>query len=71
MIDSSLAHSVLLTMGRKGLSLGSVESLTGGLFASSICSIPGASKVFKGAVVSYSNDVKEKLVGVNPATIDQ
>jgi PncC family amidohydrolase len=71
MIDSSLAHSVLLTLGKKGLSLGSVESLTGGLFASSICSIPGASKVFKGGIVSYANEVKEKLVGVNPLTIAQ
>jgi len=69
MIDASLAHSVLLTLEKKGLSLGSVESLTGGLFASSICSIPGASKVFKGAIVSYADEIKEKLLGVNPLTI--
>lgn len=71
MIDVSLAHSVLLLLGKKSFSLGSVESLTGGLFASSICSVPGASKVFKGAIVSYANEVKENLVGVNPLTIEK
>lgn len=41
--------------------LGSVESITGGLFASKITSIPGASKYFKGSMVTYSNEIKEKL----------
>ena len=41
--------------------LSSVESFTGGLFAQSITSKPGASKFFKGALVSYSNEIKEKL----------
>lgn len=41
--------------------LGSVESFTGGLFASTIIAQPGASKFFKGAIVSYDNSVKQKL----------
>lgn len=41
--------------------IGSVESFTGGLFASTLVSIPGASKFFKGAIVSYSNGIKQKL----------
>lgn len=41
--------------------LGSVESFTGGLFASTIIATPGASSYFKGALVTYSNEIKEKL----------
>ena len=37
----------------KNLTIGSIESMTGGLFASGITSIPGASKVFKGSVVCF------------------
>lgn len=55
----------------KNLTIGSVESMTGGLFASSITSVPGASKVFKGSVISYSPEIKEKVVGVNKSTIEQ
>lgn len=48
----------------KKLTFASVESFTGGLFSSEIVSKPGASKFFKGALVSYSNEIKEKL-GIN------
>ena len=55
----------------KNLTIGSVESMTGGLFASTITSVPGASKVFKGSIVSYSPLIKENVVGVNKETIDR
>ncbi|ACF07102.1 competence/damage-inducible protein CinA [Metamycoplasma arthritidis] len=42
-------------------SLSAVESFTGGLFASEIVSVPGASQYFLGALVSYSNAIKQKL----------
>ncbi|NQZ65588.1 MAG: CinA family protein [Mycoplasmatales bacterium] len=41
--------------------LGSIESFTGGLFASTIISHPGASEFFKGSIIAYSNEIKEKL----------
>ncbi|MBN3534874.1 CinA family protein [Mycoplasma procyoni] len=41
--------------------LSSVESFTGGAFAAKIVRIPGASKFFKGALVTYANEIKEKL----------
>jgi PncC family amidohydrolase len=63
------AADVLGLLEKKGLTLGSVESLTGGLFASTICSIPGASKVFMGALVTYDNKEKVNLAGVRQATI--
>ena len=41
--------------------IGSIESFTGGLFASTVVSKAGASKYFKGTLVTYNNDLKEKL----------
>ncbi len=51
------------------LSLASCESLTGGLFASTFTDISGASEVFKGAIITYTNEIKEKL-GVSKTTIE-
>lgn len=48
----------------KNITFASIESFTGGMFASEIVSIPGASKFFKGSLITYSNDIKEKL-GIN------
>lgn len=48
----------------KQKTIGSVESFTGGLFASTIISKSGASKYFKGSIVSYSSEIKKKI-GVN------
>ena len=69
MIDNDLAKDVLESFVKKGWSLGSVESLTGGLFSSTICSIPGASRVYKGSIISYANEVKENLAHVKDETI--
>ena len=55
----------------KNLTIGSVESMTGGLFAARITSVPGASKVYKGSIVSYSPLIKENVVGVNKETIEK
>lgn len=55
----------------KGYTLGSIESLTGGLFASTVTSVPGASKVFKGTLVTYAVEEKVKLLGMNKDIIDK
>jgi nicotinamide-nucleotide amidase len=47
------------------------ESCTGGLIASRITDVPGASEVFLGGVVSYANLAKEKFLGVSPETLRQ
>ena len=62
-------HDLLQNLADRRMTLGSVESMTGGLFAEKATEIPGASNVFKGAIVSYSIPVKEGLVGVSPKTI--
>ena len=66
----SPAKRVIKKMAAKGLTLGSVESLTGGLFASAICEVPGASKVFKGALVTYDNSEKVHLADVLEESIE-
>ncbi|MDD5591132.1 MAG: CinA family protein [Dehalococcoidales bacterium] len=52
-----------------GLTLGVVESASGGLLSHLITGVPGCSEYYKGAIVSYSNEVKTGLVGVKGNTI--
>ena len=54
---------------KRGRTLGSVESFTGGLFAREMTKVPGASKFFKGSIVSYATEIKSRIVGVNENTI--
>lgn len=49
----------------KGLTIGVVESCTGGLLGAAITAMPGSSAVFMGGFLTYSNDLKERLVGVS------
>ena len=67
----SRMHDLLQSLADKGKTLGSIESMTGGLFAAQATDIPGASNVFKGAIVSYSEEVKIKALGVDPNIIDE
>ena len=55
----------------KGLTLGSVESFTGGLFAESITAVSGASKFYKGGLVTYATEEKVKLLGVNKDDVEK
>jgi len=55
----------------KGLTLGVIESATGGLLSHLVTSIPGSSDYYKGSVTAYSNEVKIKVVGVREKTIRQ
>ena len=56
---------------RKGLTLGVVESATGGLISHLITGIPGCSDYYKGSVTAYSNGVKVEVVGVKEETINK
>ena len=60
-----LPSAVFNLLDEKNLSLSFAESCTGGLLSESIVSIAGASKVFKGAIISYSNESKIKLLDVD------
>jgi len=49
--------------------VGTAESCTGGRIAESIIAVPGASKYFKGGIISYVNEIKESLLGVDPEVL--
>lgn len=51
--------------------VGTAESCTGGRIAEAIISVPGASKYFKGGIISYVNEVKERLLGVDHQLLEE
>jgi len=55
---------------RKKLTVATAESCTGGLVAATISEIPGSSAVLDRGFVTYSNEAKQQMLGVTPATID-
>ena len=54
----------------EGYSLTCAESLTGGLIGAALTSISGSSAVFRGGVISYVNDVKHEVLGVDLQTLE-
>jgi len=62
--DDSMEQVVAQLLLNAGLTLAVAESLTGGLVSSRLVGVPGASRWFKGAVVSYASEVKFDLLGV-------
>ncbi|MBQ9783069.1 MAG: competence/damage-inducible protein A [Clostridia bacterium] len=65
----TLEHAVVEFLHAKGLTLSCAESCTGGLIAKRITDIPGCSDVFAGGCVTYSNEVKMRLLGVREETL--
>lgn len=53
-----------------GLTVGTAESCTGGRIGESIIAIPGASNYYKGGIISYTNEIKEKLLGVDHEVLE-
>jgi len=68
---ASLEQEIGNLLRQKGLTLGMVESATGGLISHLITNVPGSSDYYKGSVTSYRNEVKIKVVGVKEATINK
>ena len=66
---ASLEQEIGNLLRQKGLTLGVVESATGGLISHLITNVPGSSDYYKGSVTAYSNEIKIKVVGVKEATI--
>ncbi len=69
--EGDLAAAALGACRARGLTLGAAESCTGGLLGATLTAIPGASDVFSGAVVSYSNAVKRALLGVSASVLEE
>ncbi len=68
---SILAEQAVEKFRGTGLTFGFAESLTGGMISSQIVGVSGASEVFSGSVVSYTNDVKINVLGVPSEIIDE
>lgn len=69
--STNLAQSVITLLQKKQLKLTTAESCTGGLIASAITEIAGASAVFEAGFVTYSNQMKQQLIQVDPAALEQ
>jgi nicotinamide-nucleotide amidase len=62
--EQTLAGVVLELLKGRGAKVGVVESCTGGLLGALVTDVPGSSEAFVGGFVTYSNELKERLVGV-------
>lgn len=67
----SLQGEVVRRLKEKGLHVATAESCTGGYIAKRITEIDGSSGVFEYGIISYSNRVKQQLLGVLPETLEQ
>jgi nicotinamide-nucleotide amidase len=68
--DLTLQQALGKTLIAKGKTVATAESCTGGYIAHLITSIPGSSQYFKGSIVSYANEVKQKVLGVKASTLE-
>ena len=66
---SGLATSVLAELVRRGETLASAESLTGGMVGQLLTDVPGASASYLGGVISYATRLKATLAGLDVATL--
>lgn len=66
-----IEERVIELLKEKNLSFAAAESCTGGDVAGRFTDIPGASAVFKGGVVSYTNEVKAGVLGIDPTLIEE
>ncbi len=66
----SLAKTVMEELKSKSMTVCTCESLTGGMAASEMVSVPGASKVFQGGLVVYNDKEKQTLAGVSAETLE-
>lgn len=68
---SSLEEVCLALLKEQGLTVGTAESCTGGLISKLLTDLPGSSAAFRGGIVSYTNEVKEGVLGVPRALLTE
>ena len=66
-----LSREIQQYLYESGLTVGSAESCTGGRIAESIIAVPGASTYFKGGIISYTNEIKERLLAVDHQLLEE
>jgi nicotinamide-nucleotide amidase len=69
--DEPIESVIAQLLTKKGMTLGTAESCTGGKIAQQITSIPGASAYFKGSIVSYATETKIEVLKVSKTAIDE
>lgn len=67
----TIENAVVMALHEKKLTLSAAESCTGGLIAKRVTDISGCSDVFWGGCVTYTNDIKRKLIGVSEETLEK
>lgn len=67
----TLEETVVELLKGKGKTVTTAESCTGGLVAGRLLNVPGASSVYMEGYITYSNEAKEKLLGVSHSTLEQ
>lgn len=69
--NESVVEQLAQLLIQRKLTIATAESCTGGFLAHKLTSIPGSSAFFEGSIISYSYDVKEKLLGVSPKIMEE
>lgn len=64
-----IAQEAVALLQARGLTVGTCESLTGGMICSTLVDVPGASKVVRGGLITYQTDMKTLLADVDAALI--
>ncbi len=66
-----IEEKIVKYFNENNLHISFAESMTGGMLASTIVSVSGASDILERSFITYSNDAKIDILGVNPKTIDK
>jgi len=69
--NETLESVIGAMLKQRGLTLAVAESCTGGLVCDKITNVPGSSEYFESGCITYSNESKERLLGVNSGTISE
>ena len=69
--DDTISKVIGKIVNRRCALLATAESCTGGLIGNMITEVPGSSAYYKGGIIAYSNELKERLLGVRHETLEQ
>ena len=69
MKSEDAARRLIGLLASRGCTISLAESCTGGLVSALMTSLPGVSRVFKGAIVAYDDEVKHRMLGVEPGIL--